>query len=391
MIRPEVREIEDWLREVRRDFHRHPEPRFQETRTAEKVAEYLRDFGLEVHTGVGGTGVLGLLRGVSPGRTFAIRADMDALPIEEETGADYASCNPGVMHACGHDAHMAMALGTAKVLASSSELLHSIAGQVKFIFQPAEEGGHGAREMILDGVLENPEVDTIVAAHVAPLIPFGTVGIYLREACASADSFHIKITGKGAHAAYPHLSQDPVLGGAQLITAIQSIVSRNTDPSRGLVVSVTQVQAGTATNVIPEEIMIAGTIRALNENVRKHAMKRLEEMANFICQAHDLRCQVSYGDGYPIMRNHEPISRFVAGVATEMLGEDNVIIRQPKFGSEDFAYFLERCPGAGYELGCSNEAKGITNMLHTPQFDIDEDVLPFGVELYLRLIERYFK
>jgi len=391
MIRPEVREIEEWLREVRRDFHKYPEPRFQETRTGAQVAEHLREFGLEVTTGVGGTGVVGLLRGASPGKTFAIRADMDALPIEEETGADYASCNPGFMHACGHDAHMAMALGTAKALASSSELRNRIASQVKFIFQPGEEGGHGAREMISDGVLENPKVDTIVAAHVAPLIPFGTVGIYLREACASADSFHIKITGKGAHAAYPHLSQDPVLGGAHLITAIQSIVSRNTDPSQGLVVSVTQVQAGTATNVIPEEIMIAGTIRALKEDVRKHAMKRLEELANSVCQAHDLRCQVIFGDGYPIMRNHEPVSRFIADAASEMLGQDKVIIRRPKFGSEDFAYFLERCPGAGYELGCSNEAKGITNMLHTPQFDIDEDVLPLGVELYLRLIEKYFK
>lgn len=388
MIRPEVREIEEWLRDVRRDFHKHPEPRFQETRTAAKVAEQLRDFGLEVQTGVGGTGVVGLLRGAYPGKTFAIRADMDALPIQEETGTEYSSCNPGFMHACGHDAHMAMALGTARVLASSSELIN---GQVKFIFQPGEEGGHGARAMIIDGVLKNPKVDTIVAAHVAPLIPFGAVGIYLREACASADAFYIKITGKGAHAAYPHLSQDPILGGAQLITAIQSIVSRNTDPGQGLVVSVTQVQAGTATNVIPEEITIGGTIRALNEDVRKHAMTRLEELANSICQAHNLRCQINYGDGYPIMRNHESISRFVAEAATEMLGEDKVIIRQPKFGSEDFAYFLQQCPGAGYELGCSNEAKGITNMLHTPRFDIDEDVLPLGVELYLRLIEKYFR
>ncbi len=391
MMRREVREIENWLREVRRDFHKHPEPRFQETRTAAKVAEYLRELGLEVQTKVGGTGVVGLFRGASPGKTLAIRADMDALPIQEETGADYASRNPGFMHACGHDAHMAMALGSARLLASSSELQRQISGQVKFIFQPGEEGGHGAREMIAAGVLTNPVVDTIIAAHVAPLIPFGTVGIYLREACASADSFHIKITGRGAHAAYPHLSQDPVLGGAQLITAIQSIVSRNTDPSQGLVISVTQVQAGTATNVIPEEITLGGTIRALNENVRKHAMNRLEELAKSICQAHDLRCQISYGDGYPIMRNHEPISRFVAAAATEMLGEDKVIIRQPKFGSEDFAYFLERCPGAGYELGCSNEAKGITHMLHTPRFDMDEDVLPLGVELYLRLIEKFFQ
>ena len=391
IIRPEVKEIEEWLREVRRDFHKQPEPRFQETRTAAKVSEHLSNFGFEVQTKVGGTGVVGLLGGSFSGKTFAIRADMDGLPIREETGADYASGNPGFMHACGHDAHMAMALGAAKTLASSSGLRNRMAGQVKFIFQPGEEGGHGAREMILDGVLENPEVDTIVAAHVAPLIPFGTVGIYLREACASADSFHIKITGKGAHAAYPHLSHDPVLGGAHLITSVQSIVSRNTDPSQGLVVSVTQVQAGSATNVIPEEIMIAGTLRALDGDVRKHAMKRLEELAISICQAHNLRCQVVYGEGYPIMRNHEPVSRFVAATASEMLGEDKVIIRRPKFGSEDFAYFLERCPGAGYELGCSNEAKGITSMLHTPQFDIDEDVLPLGVELYLRLIEKFFQ
>jgi amidohydrolase len=391
MIRREISAIEDWVREVRRDFHRYPEPRFQETRTAAKVAEYLNDFGLEVQTGVGGTGVVGLFRGASPGKTFAIRADMDALPIQEESGADYSSCNPGFMHACGHDAHMTMALGVARVLAEHPEIGSHISGQVKFIFQPGEEGGHGAREMISAGVMENPKVDTIVASHVAPLIPFGKVGIYLKEACASADSFHIKITGKGAHAAYPHLSHDPVLGGAQLITAIQSIVSRNIDPSQGLVISVTQVQAGTATNVIPDEMKIAGTIRALNEKLREFAMSRLKELVQGTCQAHGLRGDITIGDGYPIMRNHEPVSRFVAEAATEMLGEDQVLIRQPKFGSEDFAYFLERCPGAGYELGCSNEAKHITHMLHTSRFDIDEEVLTLGVELYLRLIEKFFE
>ncbi|UCG14412.1 MAG: amidohydrolase [Deltaproteobacteria bacterium] len=391
MIRPEVREIEDWLRQVRRDFHRHPELRFQETRTAEKVAEHLRNVGLEVRTGVGTTGVVGLFRGGTPGKSFAIRADMDALPIQEETGATYASCKAGVMHACGHDAHMAMALGTARALATSRNLREQISGQVKFIFQPGEEGGHGAREMISDGVLENPKVDLLVAVHVAPLLPFGKVGIYLREACASADSFDIRITGKGAHAAYPHLSRDPILGGAHLITSIQSLVSRNTDPGQGLVVSVTKVNAGTATNVIPDEILIAGTIRALSEQVRELAFTRLRELVHGVCQAHGLTGQVTFGEGYPIMRNHEPVSRFIAEVAKEMLGEDQVLVRQPKFGSEDLAYFLERCPGAGYELGCSNEAKGITHMLHTSRFDMDEDVMPLGVELYLRLIEHYFQ
>jgi amidohydrolase len=391
MLRVEVKKIGEWLTEVRRDFHRYPEPRFQETRTAARVAEYLNGLGLEVQTGVGGTGVVGLFCGATRGKTFALRADMDALPIQEESGADYSSCNLGFMHACGHDAHMTMALGTARVLAESVEFQTKVRGQVKFIFQPGEEGGHGAREMISAGVMDNPTVDTIVAAHVAPLIPFGTVGIYLEEACASADAFHIHITGKGAHAAYPHLSLDPVLVGAQLITAIQSIVSRNADPSKGLVVSVTQVQAGTATNIIPDQMRIAGTIRALNEELRALAMSRLEELVENTCRAHGLQGGITFGDGYPIMRNHESVSRFVAEAAAEMLGEEQVIIRQPKFGSEDFAYFLERCPGAGYELGCSNESKGITHMLHTSRFDLDEDVLPLGVELYLRLIERFFQ
>jgi amidohydrolase len=390
MIRAGLREIENWLTEVRRDFHRHPELRFQETRTGAKIAEHLAAFGLEVRTGVGGTGVVGLLGGDAAGKTFAIRADMDALPIQEGAETPYMSCNPGVMHACGHDAHMSMVLGAARVLAESHDLRSCINGWVKFIFQPAEEGGHGARRMIEDGALEEPEVDMIVAAHVAPLLPAGTIGIYLREACASADAFEIRIVGKGAHAAYPHLSRDPVVCGAQLITAIQSLVSRNIDPAQGLVVSVTRVQAGTATNIIPDEMLIGGTIRALRPEVRDLAFSRLAELVGGICQAHGLRGHLTMVDGYPTMINHEPVSRFIAETAAEMLGEDKVIIRQPKFGSEDFAYFLQQCPGAGFELGCSNEAKGISHMLHTRRFDLDEEVLPLGVELYLRLIEKFF-
>lgn len=391
MIRPEVKEIEHWLREVRRDFHRHPELRFQEKRTAARIAEHLDDFGLAVKTGVGGTGVIGLFSGAAPGKTFAIRADMDALPIHEETGAPFASESPGVMHACGHDAHMTMALGAARVLGESAGLSGRISGRVKFIFQPGEEGGHGARQMIAAGALEDPQVDMIVASHVAPLIPSGTVGIYLREACASADSFEIRITGKGAHAAYPHLSRDPVVAGAQLITAIQSLVSREIDPAEGLVVSVTRVQAGTATNVIPDEILVAGTIRALRPEVRNFAIMRLKELVRGICHAYGLSGEVDFGDGYPVLTNHEEVSRFIAEVATDMLGEEKVIFRQPKFGSEDFGYFLQRCPGAGFELGCANEARGYTHMLHTSRFELDEEVLPLGVELYLRLVERFFQ
>jgi amidohydrolase len=345
--------MESWLRDVRRDFHRHPELRFQERRTAARVAEYLQRLGMEVEEGVGGTGVAGLFTGDSSGKTFALRADMDALPIREETAVPYASCNQGVMHACGHDAHMTMALGAARVIADSPSLRDRIRGRVKFIFQPAEEGGHGAREMIAAGVLEKPRVDLVVAAHMAPLLPIGTVGIYLREACASADAFEIKITGKGAHAAYPHLSRDPIATGAYLITALQSIASRNADPTKGLVVSVTRVQGGTATNIIPDEMVIAGTIRALHREVRDLAITRLNDLVRGICEAHGLRGEVTLSEGYPAMVNHEPVSRFIAETAREVVGEDRVLVRQP--------------------------------------FNLDERVLPLGVELYVRLIERFFE
>jgi amidohydrolase len=391
LVREAVTLLDDWLKEVRRDFHRHPELRFQERRTAARVAEYLNSFGMEVQEGVGGTGVVGLCRGYASGKTVALRADMDALPIQEETAASYTSSNPGVMHACGHDAHMTMLLGAARIIAESPDLRNRIRGQVKFIFQPGEEGGHGAREMIAAGVLENPRVDMIVAAHVAPLLPIGTAGIYLREACASADAFEIRIIGQGAHAAYPHLSRDPVVAGAYLITAIQSLVSRNADPAQGLVVSVTKVQAGTATNIIPEEMLIAGTIRALRPEMRDLAISRLEELVQGICWAHGLHGELTYSEGYPPMINHEPVSRFIAQVASEMLGQERVLIRQPKFGSEDFSYFLDRCAGAGFELGVANEAEGISHMLHTSRFNLDESVLPLGVELYVKLIERFFQ
>jgi amidohydrolase len=383
--------MDQWLRDIRRDFHRHPELRFQETRTAEKIAGYLSSFGLEVQTGIGVTGVIGVSRGKAPGKTLAIRADMDALPLKEESEVPYASANSGVMHACGHDAHMTMALGAARILAESSDLQERIRGQIKFIFQPGEEGGHGARRMIAEGVLTDPAVDMIIAAHVAPLLESGTVGIYLREACAAADAFEIRLTGQGAHAAYPHLSRDPVLGGAHLISALQSLVSRNTDPTQGLVFSVTRVRAGTANNIIPDEMLIAGTIRALNPDVREMALSRLEELVHGVCQGFGLRHEIAMGDGYPPMTNHEPVSRFIADVATEMIGDERVLIRKPKFGSEDFGYFLAQCPGAGFELGCSNEEKGITHMLHTTRFDLDEDILALGTELYVRLIERFFE
>jgi amidohydrolase len=284
-----------------------------------------------------------------------------------------------------------MLLGAARVLAESPDLRSRINGQMKLIFQPGEEGGHGAREMIAAGVLENPQVNMIVAAHVAPLLPIGTVGVYLREACASADDFEIQIIGKGAHAAYPHLSRDPIVAGSELITAIQCLVSRNTDPTQGLVVSVTRVQAGTATNIIPAEMMIAGTIRALHPEMRDLAISRLDELVQGICWAHGLHGEITFSEGYPPMINHEPVSRFIAAAAGEMVGEDRVLVRQPKFGSEDFSYFLERCPGAGFDLGCADEVEGISHMLHTSRFNLNERVLPLGVELYVRLVETFFQ
>lgn len=385
-IRAEIREMAPWLVELRRDLHKYPELKFQETRASRTVAGLLKQWGLEVRTGLAQTGVVGLLDTGKPGPVLAMRADMDALPIQEVQDRPYASQNPGLMHACGHDAHVTMLLGAAKALVAARTLSR---GAVKFVFQPGEEGGAGGLQMVKAGVLENPKVDRVLALHVFPTLRVGEIGLTPGPALASVDDFIIRLKGRGSHAAHPHTARDPILAGAALVQAIQSIVSRHTDPLESLVVSVTRFQAGTAFNIIPEEAEIWGTIRALKEPVRLGAQASLEEIARGIASAQGLSIETEIRKGYPVLCNDPEVTAFVEKVASGLLGRERVLHLPASMGSEDFSYFLERCPGAFVVIGCSDPKGGPAPMLHTPQFDICEEVLPLGVELWVRLAESY--
>ncbi len=387
-VRAEIREMTPWLVELRRDLHKHPELKFQEVRTSSKVAGLLQQWGMEPKTGVAHTGVVGLLDTGKPGPVLALRADMDALPIQEIQSRDYASQNPGLMHACGHDAHVTMLLGAARALATAGMPPR---GAVKFIFQPGEEGGAGGLRMVEAGVLENPKVNAALALHVFPTLRVGELGLTPGPALASVDDFVIKLKGQGSHAAHPHTSRDPILAGAALIQALQSIVSRNTDPLESLVVSVTRFQAGTAFNIIPEDSEIWGTIRALKEPVRLQAQACIEEIARGIAAAHGVKAETEIRRGYPVLYNDPGMIAFVENVACGFLSKEAVLHLPPSMGSEDFSYFLEKCPGAFVVIGCSEPGGTPAPMLHTPQFDISEEVLPIGVELLVRLVHQFMQ
>ncbi len=385
-VRQGILEMTHWLVELRRDLHRHPELKFEEKRTARVIEEGLRGCGLEVRTGVGGTGVTGLWRGGDEGPVLAIRADMDALPIQEEGGRPYGSLWPGVMHACGHDAHVTMALGAARYLAGQGAHLR---GAVKFIFQPAEEGGGGGLKMIEDGVLEGPKVDRILALHVLPTIPPGSFGFTEGSAQASVDDFVVRLAGRGSHAAYPQRAKNPILAACELIPALHAMTNPSTEPEKALVVSVTKVAAGSAFNVIPQRAELWGTLRALDEGVRAMAREEIQRVAHEAAQGHGVQVEVEMRNGYPVLVSDPKVLSFAREVAASLVGDAAVLELPPSMGAEDFAYFLERCPGAYLKLGCGKGDGGETPMLHTPQFDLDEGILPVGVEFWVRCAESF--
>jgi len=385
-LREKIESMKDWLVEIRRKIHMHPELGFEEVETSRLVAECLEKFGLQVKRGVAKTGVVGLLKGKEPGETGAIRADMDALPMDEANQVPYASKVKGKMHACGHDANVAILLGVAKFFSSIKD---EVRGNIKWIFQPAEEGGGGGRMMVEEGVLENPKVDAIFGAHVFPLLSIGKVGIMEGEALAAADRFTLVILGKGGHAASPHLTRDPILAAGHLITQIHAIVSRNINPLESGVVTIGKVSGGTAFNIIPDEVELLGTVRSLSPQVREELRSRIEQVTQGVVGSFGMDYHFNYEYGYPVLINDPGMTKLVGEACLKGIGKDNVEVIKPSMGAEDFAYYLERCPGAYFRLGCGNEEKGIIHPYHSSLFDIDEEVLAFGVEMFARIIDQY--
>jgi hippurate hydrolase len=381
---PIVNRVADLHAEItawRREFHAHPELQYDVHRTAASVAEKLKSFGCdEVVTGIGKTGVVGVIRGRKPGaKVVGMRADMDALPIEEASSLPYKSTVPGKMHACGHDGHTAMLLGAAKYLADT----RNFAGTAVMIFQPAEEGGAGARAMLRDGLFDRFGIQEVFGMHNYPQMPIGEFAIRSGPMMASTDSIAIKLEGKGSHAAWPHLGVDPVLVGAQIVNALQSIVARNVDPLEAAVISICVFQAGQADNVIPQTATLRGTVRTLSPAVRELVKKRVHEVVEGTAKLHGAKADLSYTAGYPVLVNDEGRAAFAASVAAEIAGKDKVDRNTPPLmGAEDFAYMLEERPGAFIYVGNGDSA-----MLHHPAYDFNDDAIPLGTSYWVRLAE----
>jgi amidohydrolase len=371
-------EIAAW----RRDIHAHPELQFDVHRTAGVVAEKLKAFGCdEIVTGIGRTGVVGVIRGKKGAgeKVIGLRADMDALPITEITGLPYASTNSGKMHACGHDGHTAMLLGAAKYLAET----RNFAGTAVVIFQPAEEGGGGGREMVKEGMMDRFKIEEVYGMHNYPGLPVGDFAIRPGPMMASADRLYIDIEGLGGHAARPHVSIDTVLVGAQIINAIQSVVSRNVDPLESAVVSITQFHAGTADNIIPQTAKLSGTARTLDPAVRDLVEKRLHEVIEGTAKLYGAKAKLVYKRDYPVTRNHERQTAFAAEIARDVVGKDRVDDAvAPVMGAEDFSYMLEARPGAFIFVG-----NGDTAGLHHPAYDFNDELIPVGASYWVKLVE----
>lgn len=362
---------------IRRAIHQHPELGFEEARTAALVAERLRGAGLGVRERVGKTGVVGLLRGRGEGRgrVVAIRADMDALPIQEDGTEPYRSRIPGRMHACGHDAHVACALGAAMLLAPHAARL---GGSVKFLFQPAEEPGEGAQAMIVDGVLEDPAVDAIIALHTYPALEAGQVGIRDGPLMARAETIRITIRGSGGHGAEPHRTIDPIVVAAAVVLQLHTVVSRSLDPFEPAVLSIGTLRAGSSEYVIPPSVELTGTIRAMTAEVAAEVIRRATRIAQKTAEAYGAEAMVEVRALCPAVTNDAEVTAVLRGAACRVLGERGVKTAKPTMGAEDFACFLEQVPGSLFWLGVAEKGKGVGTPWHHPRFDIDETALPVG-------------
>jgi amidohydrolase len=378
-IHQRVADQKDLIIQLRRDLHRIPETAYTEKKTSAYVANYLNNLKLAVKTGIARYGVVGLLKTGRPGPTLMIRAEMDALPLKENTGLAFASEHEGVMHACGHDAHMAMVLGAATVF---NTLKSEISGNIKFLFQPAEEGPGGAKPMIEAGVMENPKVDYCSACHVWPDIPEGTIGVRPGPFMAAMDRFDIKIKGKGGHGAMPHLSVDSLEVGTQVVNALQRIVSRQMDPLKPTVVTVGTFHAGTAFNIIPAETELSGTTRTFNPETWNTWEARIAKVVRGVCESMGSDFEIKYSQGYPVTINDASMAEIVRRCAGKVVGEDRVVVPQKTMGGEDFAFYLQKAKGCFFALGVGREGAA---PVHNPAFDFNEDVMLLGMETHCRI------
>jgi len=383
-LKEEVREgFGERIVALRRDIHREPELGFGTKKTAEKVLSALEGLPLDIQTGVAENGIVATLRGEGDGPTVGLRADMDALPIHEETGLPFASEIEGKMHACGHDGHTSMLVGAAHALSGMRERLN---GTVKFYFQPAEEGGGGGKVMVEEGVAD--DVSSIFALHLWPGLPFGTAGTKAGPIMAAADAFEMTVRGKGGHGAFPHQTTDAIAMAAQIVTALQTLVSREVDPVEPAVLTVGEIGAGSAFNIIPETARLGGTVRTLNEDLRRRMPERIEQLARGVAQGMRGDAELDYDFSYPVTMNDEGAAQHALGVISDLFGAEHTKeLPNPAMGAEDFAFFLEKIPGAFIWLGVGEDV----SYLHTPTFAFDEEILPQGAALLAALALTSFK
>ncbi|TDY88002.1 UNVERIFIED_ORG: hippurate hydrolase [Herbaspirillum seropedicae] len=382
------------LQKIRRDIHAHPELCYEEVRTADVVAQKLTEWGIPVVRGLGVTGVVGIIKKGDSPRAIGLRADMDALPMSEINTFDHASRHPGKMHACGHDGHTAMLLGAARYLAQHGDF----DGTVYVIFQPAEEGGRGAERMIQDGLFDKYPMDAVFGMHNWPGIPAGHFGVTPGPQMASSNEFHVTVKGKGSHAAQPHKAIDPVMTAVHIAQAWQSIVARNVNPNDPAVVSITQIHTGSATNVIPDEAMMVGTVRTFSLPVLDLIERRMQEIAEHTAAAFDATVEFRFNRNYPPLINHPEETAFAVEVLTEQFGADHVDAKtEPTMGAEDFAFMLQHKPGCYVFLGNGDgghrdqgHGLGPCN-LHNPSYDFNDDLLPIGATYWVRLAEKFLQ
>lgn len=390
-VRLPIRSMQSQLVELRRQIHQKPELGFQEKLTAELISRKLQEWGIEHQTGIAETGIVAIIEGKSHQnrQVLAIRADMDALPVQELNEVPYCSQHDGVMHACGHDGHTAIALGTASYLQQHRQ---DFAGTVKIIFQPAEEGPGGAKPMIAAGVLQNPDVDAIIGLHLWNNLPLGTLGVRAGALMAAVESFRCSILGKGGHGAMPNQTIDSVVVAAQVVNALQTIVSRNVNPIDSAVVTVGELHAGTKGNVIADTARMSGTVRYFNPNLEGFIQERFEQIIAGVCQSHGASYDLEYWGLYPPTINDAQIAQLVRSVAEEVVETSLGIVPECQtMGGEDMSFFLQAVPGCYFFLGSANPEKNLNYPHHHPRFDFDETALAMGVEMFVRCVEKFFR